>query len=102
MSVEESANLLAKWCLSVGLFSFGHDSIGSVLAMLANHWSSISEVHVSVTKSASVDNLHSLYIFLSPLYPRVFPLLQGTCKMTRGGHSLLQISAEVDTRFISY
>lgn len=55
-----------------------------------------------MTKSASVDNLHSLYIFLSPLYPRVFPLLQGTCKMTRGGHSLLQISAEVDTRFISY
>ena len=33
LSVEESANILAKWCLSVGLFSFGHDSIGSVLAM---------------------------------------------------------------------
>ena len=33
MSVEESASIFAKWCLSVGLFTFGHDSIGSVLAM---------------------------------------------------------------------
>ena len=33
MSVEESANIFAKWCLSVGHFTFGHDSIGSVLAM---------------------------------------------------------------------
>ena len=33
MSAEESANIFAKWCLSVGLFTFGHDSISSVLAM---------------------------------------------------------------------
>lgn len=51
-----------------------------------------------------VDNWHCLYNFLlPPLSTRLFPLLLGTCELTRvGHHCLLLISAVADTRLISY
>ena len=57
-----------------------------------------------ITSGVLVDNWHCLYNFLlPPLSTRLFPLLLGTCELTRVGHyCLLPISAVADTRLISY
>lgn len=57
-----------------------------------------------ITSGVLVDNWHCLYNFLLlPLSTRLFPLLLGTCELTRVGHyCLLPISALADTRLISY